>query len=692
MDEGGAEAFLGSRYVLLDEIGAGAMGTVWRARHRETGEIVAVKLLRSNLAGDQDLVLRFVQERNVLRTLRHPHIVTMRDFVIEGERLALVMDLVEGGDLRGLLQQHGTLPPAMAAELMAQVAEALAAAHAKGVVHRDVKPGNVLIDGPTGQVRLTDFGVARIVLGPGLTQTTSIIGTPTYLSPEVADGGVPTPAVDVYAAGLILYELLAGRPPFVGEHPMALLRQHAMAMPRRLPGMPDALWSVIAACTAKDPAARPAAGQVAVALREAAPVVAGLAALPPVGRADAPSATSEPLSGPPLGPLPGSVPGSVPGPFPGSVPGPPPGSSSAGAAGSSGEPVRGPAPRAASGEVAGGGAASGVGGGDGTVPSAERGAAHSGMVPSAGRAAQSGMVPSAGRAAQSGMVPSAGRAAAAQAGTAAARPPGRSRRRMVVIASTTTAVVLTAAAVAVMAPWRTPGAGAVNDASGLSASRSADVAGTPTPVESGTAQESPVPSEANEETSGTADEPLKSSAKKTPKEPVRTPGTAVPKRTSGATTDPTGTAAPRRTSAGRKTEAPHTVDPESDGDGAPPRSSQPDWKCRSWITAGDGSGVEMSPCMAMVGDVFYLMGRIRGASSVRSDVHVQLYNTDADRNVSQPFTCSGVSPRNDGEVATCGPFTTTAPAIQAKHDVRQRWRRTGTAAFGGGAESPWMLW
>ncbi|MER6512101.1 serine/threonine-protein kinase [Nonomuraea sp. NPDC001636] len=686
MDEGGAEAFLGSRYVLLDEIGAGAMGTVWRARHRETGEIVAVKLLRSNLAGDQDLVLRFVQERNVLRTLRHPHIVTMRDFVIEGERLALVMDLVEGGDLRGLLQQHGTLPPARAAELMAQVAEALAAAHAAGVVHRDVKPGNVLIDGPTGQVRLTDFGVARIVLGPGLTQTTSIIGTPTYLSPEVADGGTPTPAVDVYAAGLILYELLAGRPPFVGEHPMALLRQHAMAVPRRLPGMPDVLWSVIAACTAKDPAARPAAGQVAVALREAAPVVAGLAALPRVGRADAPSATSEPLPGPPPGPLsgappgplqgsvPGSVPGlpsgALPGSVPESLPGPPLGASPAAAAGPPGEPVRGSASRAASGDVAGAGAASGVGGGDGTVPSAGRGAA------------------------QSGMVASAGPAAAAQAGTAAVRPPGRSRRRLVVIASTTTAVALAAAAVAVMAPWRTPGAGAVNDASGLSASRPADVAGTATPVESGVAKESPVPSEADEETSGAEDEPLKSSAKKTPKEPVSTPATAVPKRTAGAATDPTAnrTADPRRTSAGRKTEAPHTVDPGTDGDGAPPRNSQPDWKCRSWITAGDGSGVEMSPCMAMVGDVFYLMGRIRGASSVRSDVHVQLYDTDADRNASQPFTCSGLSPRNDGEVATCGPFTTTAPAIRAKHDVRQRWRRTGTAAFGGGAESPWMLW
>ncbi|MFI6183958.1 protein kinase [Nonomuraea sp. NPDC051191] len=609
MDADGAEAFLGSRYVLLDEIGAGAMGTVWRARHRETGETVAVKMLRSNLAGDQDLVLRFVQERNVLRTLRHPHIVTMRDFVIEGERLALVMDLVEGGDLRGLLQQHGTLPPAVAAELMAQVAEALAAAHAMGVVHRDVKPGNVLIDGPTGQVRLTDFGVARIVLGPGLTQTTSIIGTPAYLSPEVADGGPPTGAVDVYAVGLILYELMAGRPPFVGEHPMALLRQHAMAMPRRLPGMPDALWAVIAACTAKDPAGRPAAGQVAVALREAVPSVTGLAALPRVAKGEAPSATSEPLP-PPAG------------------------------AGGAGPPSGG---AVGVGPVGGGGSvpSAGAGGGDGTVPSG-----------------------------------------------AAAQRRGRSRQ-WIVVASTATAVVLTAAAVAVMAPWRTPDAGAVNDAAGLPGLATAEVAGTATPV----------PSEPDEKTSQPDDaeeEPLKSSPKKTPKEPVRTPGTGGSERTAApsATTDPTParTAEPRRTPPGRKTEAPHTVDPGTEGTSAPPRSSQPDWKCRSWISVGNGSGVEMSPCMAMVGDVFYLKGRIRGASTVRSDVHVQLYNTDADQNVSQPFICSGVAPRNDGEVATCGPFTTTAPAIRAKHDVRQRWRRAGTAAFGGGAESPWLLW
>ncbi|MET8869692.1 protein kinase [Nonomuraea sp. NPDC004580] len=293
-----SEASLGSRYVLLEEIGGGAMGTVRRARLRDTGEIVAVKLLRDGLAADQDLVLRFVQERNVMRSLRHPHIVPVRDFVVEGDRLALVMDLVEGGDLRGLLRQRDTLPPSEAARLMAQVAEALAAAHALGVVHRDVKPGNVLID-TAGRARLSDFGVARIVHGPGLTGTSSIIGTPAYLAPEVAEGDAATSAVDVYALGLILYELLAGRPPFAGDHPMALLRQHATAMPRRLPGMPDALWTLIWTCSAKDPAARPAAEAVAASLHQAAPALTGLPALPPVPRTDPASSTSEPLPTPP---------------------------------------------------------------------------------------------------------------------------------------------------------------------------------------------------------------------------------------------------------------------------------------------------------------------------------------------------------------------------------------------------------
>ncbi|WP_327589916.1 protein kinase [Nonomuraea sp. NBC_00507] len=577
MATGGSEASLGSRYVLLDEIGAGAMGTVWRARHRDTGETVAVKLLRDSLAGDQELVLRFVQERNVMRTLRHPNIVTVRDFVIEGERLALVMDLIEGGDLRTLLHQRGTLPPAQAARLMGQVADALAVAHAVGIVHRDIKPGNVLIDAATGQVRLSDFGVARIVHGPGLTQTTSIIGTPVYLSPEVAEGGAPTPAVDVYALGLILYELLAGRPPFVGDHPMALLRQHAMAMPRRLPGMPDALWSVISACAGKDTAGRPSARQVAMALSEAAPSLAEWPALPPVPRQEAPSVTSESLPSPP----------------------PPP------AAGTDG-------------------------------------------------------------------VSTAARTAPADDGTVASTRRGRSRQRLVIVATTCMALVLSAAAVAVVAPWRAPDAGAAAPVAAGSSIPSADdppaTAGTPSTAKESSPARSPK---------------LRTERNPTPETTVSEPPS--PPRSTKPETTRVRTPQPKRST-------PTAVEPTADKRTPKPADPTPSWRCRAWVSAGTGSGTERSPCIAMVGDTFYLQGRIRGSSSVRSDIHVQLFNTDADTNISQPFICTNVSPSTAGGIATCGPFKVTAPRTGAKIDVRQRWRRTGTAAYGGGAESPWVLW
>ncbi|WP_164903867.1 serine/threonine-protein kinase [Nonomuraea polychroma] len=569
--------------MLLDEIGAGAMGTVWRARQRDTGDTVAVKLLRESFAGDQDLVLRFVQERNMMRTLRHPNIVTVRDFVIEGERLALVMDLVEGGDLRTLLQQRGTLPPAEMARLMAQVADALAFAHEVGIVHRDIKPGNVLIDGATGQVRLTDFGVARIVHGPGLTQTTSIIGTPAYLSPEVAEGSAPTPAVDVYALGLIVYELLAGRPPFVGDHPMALLRQHATAMPRRLPGMPDALWSVISACAAKDPAGRPGAREVAAALSGAAASLAGWPALPRVPREEAPSVTSE------------ALPSTVP-PAPGDPQ----------VAGTDGLTTAPPASAA----------------GHGTVTSTRR---------------------------------------------------GRARQRLVIVATTCTALVLSAAAVAVVAPWRATDAGVAPVAAGAS-------------------------TQSTEEPAATAETPSTEVASSPVRSPrVRTERKRAPETTVSEPATPPSSTEPetRRVRTPQPNQStPGTADPTDDDRPAEPpeRDPAPNWRCREWASAGTGSGTEMAPCMALVGDTFYLLGKIRGSSSVRSDIHVQLYNSDAEKNLSQPFICANVSPSTAGEVVTCGPFKATTPRVGAKIDVRQRWRKTGTANFGGGVESPWVLW
>lgn len=595
MTTGGSEESLGSRYVLLEEIGAGGMGTVWRARSRDAGEIVAVKLLRDSLAGDQELVLRFVQERNVMRALRHPNIVTVRDFVIEGERLALVMDLVEGGDLRVLLQRQGTLPQAEAAQLMTQVADALAAAHALDIVHRDIKPGNVLIDGATGQVRLTDFGVARIVHGPGITQTTSIIGTPTYLSPEVADGSAPTPAVDVYALGLILYELVAGRPPFVGEHPMALLRQHATAMPRRLPGMSDALWEVISACVAKNPADRPRAGEVAVALRAAAPSLEGLPALPPVARGATPSATSEP--------------------FP---PGLPQGSAPAG-----------PGPRETS-----VGLRAGTAGADGTVASTRR---------------------------------------------------TSSRRRVTVIAAATAALVLSGAAVVFVAPWRARDAEAVAKQADADPSKVVVVtsgdAVPPVPVVD------PTKDKAKNKEKEEPKPPPKQEQEQKQEEPART----LPEKET-VSQPPTTPPKPQDVKTPKPRESTLVMGEGEDGPSAPPsRHTTPDYMCRDWISAGPGTGVEMSPCIAVAGGKIYLKGRIRG-SSAPSDILIEVYNTDAEVPVSQRFFCSGVSPSGGNGFVKCGPYTATVAPTGDKLDVRQRWRRAGSGDYSGGRESPWIRW
>ncbi|MEZ7125577.1 hypothetical protein ACBR40_09585 [Nonomuraea sp. AD125B] len=133
-----------------------------------------------------------------------------------------------------------------------------------------------------------------------------------------------------------------------------------------------------------------------------------------------------------------------------------------------------------------------------------------------------------------------------------------------------------------------------------------------------------------------------------------------------------------------------TEDPVEDAEPPSRPDTSPQWKCRSWGRTADG--VEMSPCVALVDGVFHLRGRVRGANAAGSDIHVQLYDTDAETNASEPFICTGVSPATAGGVATCGPFQVKAQSGGAKLDVRQRWRRTGTSTFGGGLESPWVLW
>jgi serine/threonine-protein kinase len=266
------EQQLGSFYVLEERIGEGGLGIVWRGRDTSTGTACAIKLLRAEYVQDPGTVARFVRERTALLRFRHPNVVVLHDMIVERDRLALVMDLIAGGDLSVYRRQRGgTLPPDEATRLTAQICAALTAAHAAGIVHRDLKPANVLLDGEPGhggEVRLTDFGIARVSGEPTVTTQGFFLGTVGYLAPEVIQGGEPTPACDVYAAGITLYELLAGRLPFTGQT-AAVIYAHLQNEAPRPDGIPDAAWRLIAACLNKDPARRPSAAEVESALRGA---------------------------------------------------------------------------------------------------------------------------------------------------------------------------------------------------------------------------------------------------------------------------------------------------------------------------------------------------------------------------------------------------------------------------------------
>ncbi|MFE9956236.1 protein kinase [Micromonospora sp. NPDC005299] len=295
---------LGNRYRLDERIASGGMGDVWRGTDQVLGRTVAVKSLLPALLDEPGFAERFRGEARTMATINHPGVVDVYDFGSDQQIAFLVMEYVEGDALSSTLSRVGRLTPARTMALLAQAADALHAAHEKGIVHRDVKPGNLLVR-PNGTLVLTDFGIARSDLVGQLTAAGSVLGTASYISPEQATGAVATPASDVYALGVVAYQCLAGRRPFEGDNPLEIAMKHVRETPRQLPGdIPPQVRVIVERALAKDPAARwPSAAALAGVARQAKLAlsqqargghpISGVPASPaaPAARAQVPTAT-----------------------------------------------------------------------------------------------------------------------------------------------------------------------------------------------------------------------------------------------------------------------------------------------------------------------------------------------------------------------------------------------------------------
>ena len=245
---------IAGRYEVVRAIGSGGMGTVWLCRDTVLGREVAVKQVGA-LPGEPAAAARAMREARIAASLNHPNAVGVFDVVDEDDAHWLVMEFVDGQSLAERIREHGSLPPREVASIGASVADALARAHERGIVHRDVKPGNILLD-PSGTPKVSDFGIARAHTDDQLTQTGFMTGTPGYLSPELAKGGDPTAASDVWALGATLYYAVEGRPPFEPQaNPLAVLQDvaHGRARPMQQAGP---LAGAITAMMDPDPQAR----------------------------------------------------------------------------------------------------------------------------------------------------------------------------------------------------------------------------------------------------------------------------------------------------------------------------------------------------------------------------------------------------------------------------------------------------
>jgi eukaryotic-like serine/threonine-protein kinase len=303
---------LADRYEVGRLLGTGGMAEVYEGRDRLLARRVAIKVLLGELGQDPSFLARFKREAQAAASLSHPNVVAVYDTGVQDSTHFIVMEYVEGRTLRDLLRIGGPPPPERAALIAADVCNALAAAHARGLIHRDVKPANVMLT-PDGTVKVMDFGIARATSSDTITQTHAVIGTAQYISPEQVEGREVDARSDLYSLGCLLYEMLTGRVPFAGESPVSIAYRHVRedpVPPRRInPRIPPALEAITLRAMAKHPANR---YQTAAELRadlERALAGRPLAAAPaPVGGFDGPAPVTQAMPPLPYGYQPGGHP------------------------------------------------------------------------------------------------------------------------------------------------------------------------------------------------------------------------------------------------------------------------------------------------------------------------------------------------------------------------------------------------
>lgn len=269
------QTVLADRYVLEHEIARGAVGVVWRALDRITGDRVAVKVLRPELRGEAEIFESFSAEAEILRTIDHPGVVSVKDFIVTDAACAVVLEFIEGLDLREHLRLHGPLSAAEAARRCASAAETLAAIHRAGYRHGDVKPGNLMLAGPEG-LKFIDFGIARAAAS----KTVPSHGTPEYIAPEVASGDSVGLGVDNYALGLVLYEALTAHSAYRGGSITDVVERHLTRIPVKPAAVDARLWDVVETLLALDPRARGDLDAIALELRRLAPTLSTQATAP----------------------------------------------------------------------------------------------------------------------------------------------------------------------------------------------------------------------------------------------------------------------------------------------------------------------------------------------------------------------------------------------------------------------------